>query len=150
MLCRLEMQEYVQDPDESFAAEAIRAIGRCAITLPELSDECLQALLGLARSASGKPVLWRAVSKLIPLTYWRARRNYCGAIGAGHPHLAGDMSTFFRGTEGDRAPCAALSRGAAAFTNRACHDLLVGWPIRGPRIDGLGGAGCAKGGCQNV
>ncbi|RIB16880.1 adaptin N terminal region-domain-containing protein [Gigaspora rosea] len=42
-----ELQEYVKSPNKDFATSAIRAIGRCAIGMPEMAESCLNGLMKL-------------------------------------------------------------------------------------------------------
>ncbi|CAF1606473.1 unnamed protein product [Adineta ricciae] len=41
-----ELQTYVLSPDKEFAAQTIHAIGRCASTIPEVTEACLNGLVG--------------------------------------------------------------------------------------------------------
>ncbi|KAG0226632.1 AP-3 complex subunit beta-2 [Actinomortierella wolfii] len=45
-----ELQEYVKSPNKEFATKAIKAIGRCAVNIPEMAEGCLGGLLKLAHS----------------------------------------------------------------------------------------------------
>ncbi|CAF3835359.1 unnamed protein product [Adineta steineri] len=42
-----EFHTYVLSPDKEFGAQAIHAIGRCASTIPEVTEACLNGLVGL-------------------------------------------------------------------------------------------------------
>ncbi|XP_058002291.1 AP3-complex subunit beta-A isoform X1 [Hevea brasiliensis] len=44
-----EFQDYIQDPDRSFAADAVAAIGLCAQKLPKMAITFLEGLLALTR-----------------------------------------------------------------------------------------------------
>ncbi|KAK4046763.1 AP-3 complex subunit beta [Microbotryomycetes sp. JL201] len=47
-----ELFAYVNDSEESFSAEVITAIGKCARRVPEAMDKCLKALVRLSSSKS--------------------------------------------------------------------------------------------------
>ncbi|CAG8453323.1 11185_t:CDS:10 [Funneliformis mosseae] len=42
-----ELQEYVKSPNKEFATSAIQAIGRCAIGMPDMAENCLNGLMKL-------------------------------------------------------------------------------------------------------
>ncbi|CAF4240552.1 unnamed protein product, partial [Rotaria magnacalcarata] len=41
------LQTYVVSPDKEFGAQTIQAIGRCASTIPEVTEACLNGLVTL-------------------------------------------------------------------------------------------------------
>ncbi|CAL1387348.1 unnamed protein product [Linum trigynum] len=47
-----EFQDYIRDPDRKFAADAVAAIGLCALQLPKMASTCLEGLLALTRQDS--------------------------------------------------------------------------------------------------
>ncbi|KAK3005128.1 hypothetical protein RJ639_017852 [Escallonia herrerae] len=47
-----EFQDYVRDPDRTFAADTVAAIGLCARQLPNLASTCLEGLLALTTPKS--------------------------------------------------------------------------------------------------
>jgi AP-3 complex subunit beta len=47
-----ELKSYVNSDDKTFAASAIQAIGRCAQSVPEITDRCLQGLMALLTNPS--------------------------------------------------------------------------------------------------
>lgn len=46
-------KNYVQMDNKDFVAESIQAIGRSAISVPEVTDRCLHGLMSLLSSSSG-------------------------------------------------------------------------------------------------
>ncbi|KAF9973751.1 AP-3 complex subunit beta-2 [Actinomortierella ambigua] len=47
-----ELQEYVKSPNKEFATKSIKAIGRCAVNIPEMAEGCLGGLLKLVHSTN--------------------------------------------------------------------------------------------------
>ncbi|GAM24904.1 hypothetical protein SAMD00019534_080790 [Acytostelium subglobosum LB1] len=47
-----EFKEYVKNEDKKFAAETIRAIGRCAATIPDVTESCTYGLMSLLSNTS--------------------------------------------------------------------------------------------------
>ena len=48
-----EFQTYVTSSDPEFAAATIQAIGRCASTISEITDHCLNGLCALLSNRNG-------------------------------------------------------------------------------------------------
>jgi AP-1 complex subunit beta-1 len=46
----LELKEYAQEVDVDFVRKAVRAIGRCAVSLDAAAERCINVLLELIRS----------------------------------------------------------------------------------------------------
>lgn len=46
----LEFKEYAQEVDVDFVRRAVRAIGRCAVSLEEAAERCVNVLLDLIQS----------------------------------------------------------------------------------------------------
>ena len=49
-----EFQTYVTSSDQEFAAATIQAIGRCASSIGEITDQCLTGLCSLLSNRNGK------------------------------------------------------------------------------------------------
>ena len=49
-----EFQTYVTSADQEFAAATIQAIGRCASSIAEITDQCLSGLCSLLSNRNGK------------------------------------------------------------------------------------------------
>ena len=49
-----EFQTYVTSSDKEFAAATIQAIGRCASSISEITDACLNGLVNLLSRRDGK------------------------------------------------------------------------------------------------
>lgn len=47
------MQTYVSSPDMEFVAATVQAIGRCASTISEVTDICLNGLVSLLSNRNG-------------------------------------------------------------------------------------------------
>ena len=47
------LQTYVASSDKEFAAATIQAIGRCATTISEITDACLNGLVNLLSNRNG-------------------------------------------------------------------------------------------------
>ncbi|XP_068668595.1 AP3-complex subunit beta-A [Aristolochia californica] len=47
-----ELQDYVKDPDQRFAADTVAVIGLCAQRLPQVANNCLEGLLALIQQES--------------------------------------------------------------------------------------------------
>ncbi|EFA74723.1 beta adaptin [Heterostelium album PN500] len=47
-----EFKEYVRNEDKKFAAETIQAIGRCAATIPDVTESCTYGLMSLLSNSS--------------------------------------------------------------------------------------------------
>jgi AP-3 complex subunit beta len=56
-----EFQEYVKHPDRNFVTQTIQCIGRCASNLSNVTESCLQGLMGLMKNKDGR-LLWRLVT----------------------------------------------------------------------------------------
>ena len=48
-----EFQEYVKHPDRTFVTQTIQCIGRCASDLSNVTESCLQGLMGLMKNKDG-------------------------------------------------------------------------------------------------
>jgi AP-3 complex subunit beta len=71
-----EFQTYVLSNDKEFAAATIHAIGRCASTIKEVSDNCLSGLVNLMSKKDGNAELIDSVIyKFLFINYLR---NHCG------------------------------------------------------------------------
>jgi AP-1 complex subunit beta-1 len=46
----LELKEYAQEVDVDFVRKAVRAIGRCAVSLEPAAERCINVLLELIRT----------------------------------------------------------------------------------------------------
>ena len=55
--CFLFPQTYVTSSDKDFAAATIQAIGRCASSISEVTDTCLNGLVHLMSNRDGESVL---------------------------------------------------------------------------------------------
>lgn len=49
-----ELQTYISSSDKYFVAATIQAIGRCACSIPEVTDSCLNGLVSLLSNRDGK------------------------------------------------------------------------------------------------
>lgn len=48
-----ELQTYLRTADRSFVAATIHALGRCALTVPDVADKCLAGLMRLVNDQNG-------------------------------------------------------------------------------------------------
>ena len=48
------LQTYVTSSDKDFVAATIQAIGRCASNISEVTDSCMNGLMGLMSNRDGK------------------------------------------------------------------------------------------------
>ena len=55
--CAYFLQVYVHSEDKDFASQTIKAIGRCAVQIPEVIDSCMHGLMGLLVNRSGDAVV---------------------------------------------------------------------------------------------
>lgn len=46
----LELKEYSQEVDVDFVRKSVRAIGRCAISIPEAAERCMNVLKDLIQT----------------------------------------------------------------------------------------------------
>lgn len=49
-----ELQTYISNSDKKFVAATIQAIGRCACSISEVTDSCLNGLVSLLSNGDGK------------------------------------------------------------------------------------------------
>ena len=54
----LSRQTYVTSSDKEFAAATIQAIGRCASSIAEITDACLNGLVNLLSNRNGTSALF--------------------------------------------------------------------------------------------
>lgn len=60
------LQQYVKSPNKDFVASTIQAIGKCAMTVPDMANRCLKGLMKLLTSSNG-----------MVLTYLECLLNTC-------------------------------------------------------------------------
>lgn len=56
-----ELREYAAEVDVDFVRKAVRAIGRCAILLPDAAGQCVDALVRLVETSQVNHVVQEAV-----------------------------------------------------------------------------------------
>ncbi|KAI3610576.1 ap-3 complex subunit beta-1 [Moniliophthora roreri] len=73
-----EFIEYSEDPDDEVASDSIAAIGKCAVLIPECTQQCLTALIGMIES-NHDVVVGSAVVVLKNLIQRRLANSSAGA-----------------------------------------------------------------------
>lgn len=69
-----ELQQYVKSPNKDFVASTIQAIGKCAMTVPDMANRCLKGLMKLLTS-SNDLVVAESVSVIKRLLQIRGNDN---------------------------------------------------------------------------
>lgn len=89
-----ELQTYISNSDKNFVAATIQAIGRCACSISEVTDSCLNGLVSLLSNRDGKRLVISQTWALIYVIF----RGGCRGKRSSYKKAAANSSS---GSEGD-------------------------------------------------
>jgi len=70
-----ELKEYAKDENKTFVASAVQAIGRCATSLPEVADSCMQQLVQLIVHSTSQTVAAESIIVIKRLLQMNANKE---------------------------------------------------------------------------
>jgi len=70
-----ELKEYARDENKTFVAAAVQAIGRCATSLPEVADSCMQQLVQLIVHSTSQTVAAESIIVIKRLLQMNANKD---------------------------------------------------------------------------
>lgn len=71
-----ELQTYISNSDKHFVAATIQAIGRCACSISEVTDSCLNGLVSLLSNRDGKYSVYCLFYSILNYKYAKWSRYY--------------------------------------------------------------------------